>query len=294
MHSTIADLPAWLTPGDAAAPDHVSIRGVPLRIDQLVDTNRFQPDAVAALNRSFVTAPPFPHLVIDGLFNADLLDLVVEEFDLLDASCWRRSQDGQHERTMRTLPGSRLGRAAQMYFDVLHSSWFVQFLQQVTEVGGLVTDPHLHGGGFHEARDGGRFRIHTDFNKHERTKLDTELVLITYLNRDWDPAWGGSLELWSAKPKECVRRIEPVFGRTFLMRETPHSFHGHPLPLQMPAGQVRRSVAAYFYSHRGNTQDVRRHPTLFMDSSTMRMLRIAARELTPPLVWNGVKRLLGR
>lgn len=295
MRSTVVeDLPGLQTPADSTAPDHVSIRGVQLELDRLVDSKPLLPESVAALNHAFMTAQPFPHLVLDGLFDATLLDLMAQEFDLLDASHWRRSEDGQHERTMRSLPCSRLGHAAELYFGVLHSSWFVEFLQQVTGVDDLVTDPHLHDGGFHEARDGGRFRIHTDFNKHVRTMLDNELVLITYLNRHWDPAWGGDLELWSASPKKCVRRIEPVFGRTLLMRETPASFHGHPVPLQLPPGRVRRSVAAYFYSNRRDPQSTRRHPTHFMDRSVPRMLRIAAREITPPVVWNAVKRLVKR
>jgi hypothetical protein len=289
-----------LIEGELAAPqahvtaDHVSIRGVCLPLDRLVDPALLRREAVAALKREFAAAEPFPHLVLDELFDARLLRLVAEEFDLLAESRWRHSQDGLHEVTVRSLPQTRLGRAAELYFATLHAGWFVDFLQEVSGVDGLIADVHLWNGGFHQVRNGGRFRIHTDFNKHPHTRLDNELVLITYLNPDWQGSWGGALELWRAAPRECVRRIEPLFGRTVLMRHSDASFHGHPVPLQMPAGGVRRSVAAYFYSNRGDHHDVAPHPTQFMDRSVVRALRIAAREVVPPIVWKGVKRLVGR
>jgi Rps23 Pro-64 3,4-dihydroxylase Tpa1-like proline 4-hydroxylase len=279
----------------AQAPDCVIIRGVQLPLDSLVDPVHLRPDSVAALRQQFRDAQPFPHLVLDGLFHPDLLDLVNEEFERLDASRWRRSYDGQHERTLRSLPKSRLGHAAELYFGLLHSGRFVDYLERISGIEGLIPDAHLHDGGFHESRRGGRFRVHTDFNKHMQTRLDNELVLITYLNRDWNPAWRGALELWGAEPRECLRRIEPVFGRTFLMREGPLSFHGHPAPLELPAGHSRRSVAAYFYSNRpAAAAEARRVPTQFMDSSVARRLRIAAREITPPLLWKALKRLVPR
>jgi hypothetical protein len=277
----------------ALGPDYALIRGVKVPLDRLVDPERIAAASAAALHRAFVAADPFPHLVIDGLFDPALLDLVAEEFDLLDAAQWRRSYDGTHERTMRSRPASRLGHAADLYFHTVHSAAFVEFLEQVSGVPALITDPHLAAGGFHESRQGGRFRIHTDFNKHERTGLDNELVLITYLNRGWDPAWGGALELWRTRPRECALRIEPVFGRSVLMKRTPVSFHGHPAPLAPPPGRARRSLAAYYYSHHGDSP-APPHPTRFMERSLARGLRIAARAITPPLLWDAVKRLARR
>ncbi|WP_280154752.1 2OG-Fe(II) oxygenase [Piscinibacter sp. XHJ-5] len=278
----------------AGARDCVTIRGVTLPLDGLVQPERLLPASVSALKQAFAGAEPFAHLVVDGLFDARLLELVAEEFDLLEASRWRRSQDGLHEVTLRSLPSTRLGRAAELYFATLHSGWFVDFLQQVTGVDRLIADPALWNGGFHEARNGGRFRIHTDFNKHAHTGLDNEMVLITYLNRDWNAEWGGALELWRAKPRECVRRIEPAFGRTVLMRHSDVSFHGHPVPLAMPPGQVRRSVAAYFYSNRADQRGVAPHASRYMDSSVLRWMRIAGREVVPPVVWKAAKKLVRR
>jgi hypothetical protein len=274
--------------------DHVRIRGVALALDRLVDAQRFSSASLGALKQDFAAAQPFPHLVLDGLFDAALLELVAQEFDLLDASRWRRSYDGQHERTRRSLPGSRLGHAAQLYFAVLYSGWFVDVLQQLSGVSALVTDPQLHDGGFHESRRGDRFRIHADFDSHVHTALANELVLITYLNRDWDPAWCGALELWSAQPRQCVRRIEPLFGRTVLMRHSPVSFHGHPIPLRMPADRARRSVAAYYYSNRHDAALAQQHGTRFMERSVLRLVHHGIRQLTPPLLWSTAKRLARR
>ena len=61
--------------------DFVSIRGVRLLMDQLVDASFFTPEATQRLREQLFAATPFPHLVIEGLFNPALLELVREEFD---------------------------------------------------------------------------------------------------------------------------------------------------------------------------------------------------------------------
>ena len=55
----------------------------------------------------------------------------------------------------------------------------------LTGVGGLVPDPHLHGGGQHQIRPGGKLAIHADFNRHPKLNLDRRLNLLLYLNRGW-------------------------------------------------------------------------------------------------------------
>jgi len=58
--------------------DAVVIRGVKLPLTDLVDRDALGPEALAEFQRRLRTAQPFPHLVIDGLFNPDLLDLIAE------------------------------------------------------------------------------------------------------------------------------------------------------------------------------------------------------------------------
>lgn len=66
----------------------------------------------------------------------------------------------------------------------------------------LIADTSLHNGGLHESRRGGKFAVHRDFERSTCTGLQNRMVLLTYLNEDWDPAWNGALELWDADRSE--------------------------------------------------------------------------------------------
>ena len=46
---------------------------------------------------------------------------------------------------------------------------------------------------------GGKLNIHKDYSIHPRVDppKQRKLNLIVYLTEDWNPEWGGALELWS-------------------------------------------------------------------------------------------------
>jgi 2OG-Fe(II) oxygenase superfamily len=274
--------------------DFVEIAGRRLPLASLLDRRLSDPTYLAALRAEMRNAAPFAHLVVDGWFSPDLLELVRGEFDSPDR-VELTSARTTHEATYRTPMGSRLGPASQLYFNLINSGAFVDLLGYLCGVDHLMPDVSLFGGGLHETRPGGFFDVHVDFDRHAFTGLRNELVLLTYLNRDWPTEWNGALELWDSTRAECVRKVEPEFGRAILMRRTPQSLHGHPLPLAAPPGTVRRSLASYYYSN----ADVKRDRTvrvgtayLFCDSTDG--LRALARGLTPPLLWSFLRRRIRR
>ena len=274
--------------------DFVSIRGVRLLMDQLVDASFFTPEATQRLREQLFAATPFPHLVIEGLFNPALLELVREEFDGHAAEAWKDVKSG-YESTRRSQLGAALGPASQIYFNILESGWFTRWLSEVTATPYLLTDPQRFGGGLHESQVGGAFAIHRDFNYHPHVGLKNEMVCITYLNHDWQDAWGGVLELWNAKDGQCQARVRPEFGHTLILPHGPASFHGHPGPLCPPEGVQRRSVAAYFYtSPRAGRQDPEEAVSIFMHTRRADRAKKALRLMTPPVVWRALKKLKKR
>ncbi|MCW7539581.1 2OG-Fe(II) oxygenase [Aquabacterium sp. A7-Y] len=288
-----AAVPAALLPSEPPSASFVSIRGRRLAFSELINPRVFETDYQLQLTQQTRDAKPFPHFVVDGMFNPDLLRLVAEEFGGAGEGGWRVVQT-KHELTHRSTPGARLGPASKLYFSLVNSPAFLELLSAVTGVEELITDPKLYGGGLHETRNGGRFGIHRDFNRHPCTGLDNEMVLITYLNEDWDRAWGGALELWDGEAKNCVREVWPDFGRTILMRHCDVSYHGHPHPLQAPEGRTRRSVACYYYSYSNARRErERRNTSLFLYSDPMERVKSAAKLATPPIIWNALKRLAG-
>lgn len=280
-------------PSPAEQRDQITIRGRSLSLSTLVDPRIHDAAWVRTLRAEFVAAAPYPHLRLAGLFDPVLLALVEEEFDLFGDQPWRVFT-GKQERTLRSAPEAQLGPASELYFSVVNSRQFVAFLAAVTGIEGLIVDHGLFGGGLHESRNGGKFGIHRDFDRHPSTGLANELVMLTYLNRDWDAAWGGELELWDAEASHCVARVSPDLGVTLLMRTGPCDFHGHPRPLQMPEGRARRSLGAYYYSNPHRADAVRLATTTTFASGgtpTGHAIRSLAKRWTPPAIWDVARRL---
>ena len=243
----------------------------------------------------FARATPFPHVVFHDLFAASLLDRIIDDFGRTNLGDWLR-YDSASEVKRASRPGAKLGPASQDYVDLVHRGRFIDFLSDVTGIPGLLPDPTLFGGGLHEIPDGGRFSVHTDFNKHPVTALDTRLVLITYLNRDWQPSYGGALELWDDQTDRKVKDVVPLFGSSILFAHGAHSLHGHPDPVRAPNGRSRRSIATYYYTNGrpdGLDGEAVRSTRLHKPISLTRWGRAAnmAKYFLPPVLVDGAKRM---
>lgn len=217
---------------------------------------------------SYRTADPFPHLVEDGLFDPTYLETVLDEFEAMDRGGWRHSES-EHERKWSTDDVLRMGPFTAALIGQLNSAPFVEFLETVTGIAGLVPDPHLRGGGLHEIRRGGLLGVHADFNVHPRLKLYRRLNLLVYLNKDWLPEWGGALELWDRQGQGAVRLVPPVFNRAVLFDTSNLSYHGHPHPLACPPDRSRKSVALYYYTaERAPGEAPEPHGTVFVEGGS--------------------------
>ena len=195
----------------------------------------------------YQNAEPFPHIVIDNFFDRAIIRKVRREVNDMDRAVFRETADS-HEIKQSTENDSHLGPFTWKLVQSLNSGAFVAFLEVLTGTKGLIADPHLRGGGVHEIRRGGKLGIHADFNYYKRLKLYRRLNLLLYLNRGWDEAWGGHLELWDQDKTQCCQRISPLFNRMVIFSTSSVSFHGHPRPLNCPEDESRKSVALYYYT----------------------------------------------
>lgn len=201
----------------------------------------------AANRAAYNSNKPFEHIVIDNLFPDELLRIVVDELE-----------HGIRYETSKNFYGSKqkfataninlFSPVTKRFLLDLNSSNMLNFLEALTGIDGLVSDPHYFGGGYHEIRRGGFLKMHTDFNWHQKLKLDRRLNMLVYLNENWDEKWGGLLTLASPDFHE-QKSVSPVFNRTVVFSTTDFSFHGHPDPLECPEEVKRRSIALYFYTN---------------------------------------------
>jgi len=242
------------------------------------------------LSATVAKAEPFSHLTLTGLFNERLLELVHEEFDLFKDRRWSRALT-KYEDTFRSKPGASFGPATQLYFWLVNSAPIIQFLSAVSGIQDLIPDPMLVGGGMHETRNGGHFGIHRDFEVHTSHGLANAMVLITYLNKDWEPSYQGFLELWDGQRKQGVKRVPPDFGLSLLMVHGPKSYHGYTAPLNAPNGRTRRSVASYYYVNDRGAMVSESTVSKFLYTTKADLALAFVKQFVPPILWRSVRKL---
>ena len=214
----------------------------------------------------YAKAAPFPHAVLDGLFDPDGLEAVAVEFPPPDDPGWRTyggaSEAGKQEASDPDQWGPRVG---ELVSELCSQPW-LRFIEELTGLADLIADPK--GGGMHQSGPGARLDVHVDFNRHPRLPLERLVNLIVYLNPGWTADDGGSLELWSEK--ERVRSILPLFNRCVVSSTSRRSFHGHPVPVAAGIDPVtaeprrRRSIAVYYYGRRDGKLP-KEHSTIWLN-----------------------------
>jgi Rps23 Pro-64 3,4-dihydroxylase Tpa1-like proline 4-hydroxylase len=254
--------------------------------------------SLASRHGEYETARPFPHAVVDDLFDQALLRRVAAEFPPPE-SMSIRFDDPLQRKSAEPL-WERFGSATRDLLGVLQSGGFLDALEALTGIPGLISDPYLVGGGQHQIGAGGCLKVHADFNRHPRYDLDRRLNVLLYLNEGWQRAWGGQLELWNTAMTAAEVRVEPVMGRMVVFSTTSTSYHGHPEPLHTPPGVMRKSLALYYYTSAATDVRVPAHSTLFQarpgesgERSATRALRIRRRLVaaTPPAVLEALRRV---
>ena len=218
------------------------------------------------LREQYEGADPFPHIVLDGLFDDADLDRVLAEFPKPEETRWTRFDSPREKKLGYYHEHSTISQTVRAFLDAMNGFEMLLFLEALTGIEGLIPDPYFGGGGLHQIEPGGFLKIHADFNVHPKLQLDRRLNMLIYLNKGWREEWGGHLELWNASMSECRQRVLPSFNRTVVFSTTDTSFHGHPHPLTSPPGVTRKSVSLYYYTA-GRPEEERSapHDTIFRE-----------------------------
>ena len=204
-----------------------------------------------SLSDQYRGANPFPHIVIDDFLPKNIAARCRRRFPLPDTVSFRQPDVGTHQV-------KKLGRTQDSYFEGV-DPWlrgalaefntmpFLDFLERLTGISGLIPDPHFRGGAFHQILPGGHLDMHVDFNVDRRRNLLRRVNAFFYLNKGWRSEYGGSLVLRRADSDDTVR-ILPTFNRCVIFNTDSSSHHGHPEPLNVPPGVTRKSMGLYYYT----------------------------------------------
>lgn len=191
---------------------------------------------------------PFPHVIIDGGWDLELLRGVLAEFPSHIDQRWRRYGNDQ-ERKLEGPPELWGERTHELFAQM---GALAPMLAETFGMPPLYID--AIGGGYHLIPPGGFLNVHTDFTRSGGRYR--RLNALVYLNEGWDDP-GGHLELWDAGT--FVKTVAPEMNRTLIFETSDHSWHGHP----KPAERWRASFAAYFFSDEAPAEYGGDHSTVF-------------------------------
>lgn len=215
------------------------------------------------LNYSYLNLNPFPSIILDNFINSkvaltchkELTEFIYWGYDPTEYS-------KKHQVNKYFVPWSNgvitVDNTIEFikdYMPSVHSTLqcfnsqpFLNFLEDLTSIKGLVGDPTFAGGGAHKISKGGKLSLHLDYNIHPETKYFRVINLLLYLNPVWEKEWGGDLELWDFDKKTCFQKIQPIFNRATIFTLSDKSIHGHPHPLNCPENISRYSLALYYFT----------------------------------------------
>lgn len=203
-------------------------------------------DCIPGVAQDYERATPFPHAVIDCLFQDGLIQRLLYEFPLRFDPIWQNyDEDVQVKQRTRWHDERDIEPDTLEVVRTLNSGRFLRALSRLTGIPHLIADPYLTGGGLCAVHPGGYLDIHCDGNWHDEMRLKRRLNVILYLNYGWRS--NGELTLYD-RQLNPVKEIPPFANRLVVFTTDETSFHGHPEPLVCAAGESRKSLILYYYS----------------------------------------------
>lgn len=253
--------------------------------------------AGARFAEAYQSAEPYNHVCIDGFLPEAVLRRVKADLAALPQTRKEAGFARAQENLKSSYIPERLPSYTRNLFYALNSRPFIQFLEAMTGIKGLIPDPWFQGAGIHRTESGGHLDIHADFNLHSAMKVERRLNTLIYLNDDWQEDWGGCFEIWDKGMTRRIKTFAPTFNRMVTFSTGSDTWHGNPEPVNRPDGGPRESIALYYYT--ATWDETRKaHSTLFKprpDSSDETDARERRRALLqdalPPVLY---RRVIGR
>lgn len=188
---------------------------------------------IEKINHEFNSAKPFPHVVIDDFFDISLLKAVKEDFPDYNSEEWFRFRNkiGKHKNIFESgmnaisKPES-MPNLCRLFLHNLNSKKFSKILESITGIKNIEPDPHWHYTGLRVNTPGSHQLIHSDALFHPHLKKRKILTCMTYMTEDWKESDEGCLEIWDDSMEKCVNKIEPIFNRVVIFKNTEYSYHG--------------------------------------------------------------------
>jgi hypothetical protein len=182
----------------------------------------------AAYREAFQAAKPFKHVGIDAFFNEAEAEAALREFPPFDRE-YARNEFGEYGGKAVVSNIRAISPFYTRLYDYFLSREFLTAMSAITGIDNLHGDPTLYGGGTHENLDGQTLDVHVDYNFQIEGGFHRRANLLLYLNKEWDPAWGGAIELHSNPRRPEIDEFEQfnvIFNRAVIFETNEYSWHG--------------------------------------------------------------------
>src|SRR5210317_1051886 len=216
-----------------------------MKLDSIINPEYLSAEKHDELATQFKNAVPYKHLVLENFFNEEVASKMFEQFPTVETLNVKRkslnedkSEDYHFERWDPVFSEVR---------EVLKSKEWCSIMSEMTGVDNLSTTTDALGSGVHQGKNGSYVDVHVDVNMNPQANLWRRINLLIYLNKNWEPEYGGALELWNKEMTECVVQVPPTFNTAVIFYTDENSPHGYK-KITIPEGESRKSFYTYFYT----------------------------------------------
>jgi 2OG-Fe(II) oxygenase superfamily len=206
----------------------------------------------ARYREAFQTAQPFKYVCIDEFFTPDWAEAALRDFPAFDP----QYAIGDNGEIGGKAVVSNICEISPFYaklYEYFMSRGFLDGMSAITGIENLQGDPTLYGGGTHENLNGQTLDVHVDFNFQIGEGFHRRANLLLYLNKEWDPAWGGAIELHSNPRRPDLDEFEQfnvIFNRAVIFETNEYSWHGFR-KIRLPEDRIhlsRKCLSIYLYT----------------------------------------------
>ena len=267
----------------------------PIDPDTLEITHQKAKEIGSSIAQDYQSKTPYHYICIDDFLPPEVLERVRAE--ALEMGEKPAQNASGNEKLKTSFNPDRLPTYTKAVFHALNSRPFIQFLENMSGIKGLIPDPYYQGGGIHRTETTGFLDIHADFNHHSIMNVERRLNLLIYLNPGWKEEYGGSFEVWTDDMKEKVASFAPVMNRMCCFSTGDNTMHGNPEPVNHPDGDPRLSIALYYYTATWDEARVAQ-TTVFKarpgsnDARSNDAAMRTVREFVPPILYRKTRNLL--
>jgi len=183
---------------------------------------------LSAKKNQFLTASPFPNLILDDFLDDNYFLKLNNVFEDMSKITSGKKFNSVVEKNKWISLNSSLPGAIKEIVDTLNSDVWIDNMRCLTGIKSLVATKsgNTKLANYHVMEAGGILGSHVDHSFEPELGLPHVLNIIIYLSENWEVTAGGETLFFDKKGRKILKKVEYKKNRAVVFLHTPHSFHG--------------------------------------------------------------------